>query len=79
MMHPSTYSRLPPAQGALEIRLAVQALAPHHLQGTAPGGSGLQALALSVLGIEADKSLQCSPWHHRHLTQVLNLPSYIDD
>ena len=57
-------------QGALELRLAVQVLAPHRLQGNAPGGCGLQSLALSLLGIDTDKGLQCSHWHHKHLTQV---------
>lgn len=57
-------------QGALDIRLAVQMLAPHYLRGAAAGGSSLQALALSMLGMNADKSLQCSPWHHRTLSLV---------
>ena len=57
-------------QGALDIRLAVQVLAPHYLRGAAAGGSSLQALALSMLGMRADKSVQCSPWHHRTLSLV---------
>ena len=53
----------------MDVRVVVQGLVPHLLHGATAGSSSLKGLAMSVLGIEVDKRMQCSTWQQRKLSR----------